>query len=100
MITAVAKRKNVPVIVACEGYKFCEKVQVDSIVYNELGSPQEIAIAAKGADGTNMAVPQTEAGYRGTASPITSSRHDDADQASLPFQVRLAELFPQQYPWS
>lgn len=84
MITAVAKRKNVPVIVACEGYKFCEKVQVDSIVYNELGSPQEIAVIEKGADGANAAVPQTEAGYRGTSS--SASRQDEADQA-LPYQV-------------
>ena len=36
---------RVPVIVASEAYKFCEKVQLDSIVYNELGSPLEIICA-------------------------------------------------------
>ena len=37
----------------CESYKFSEKVQLDSIVYNELGSAKEIAIAApKGEGGT------------------------------------------------
>ena len=29
-------------IVVSETYKFCEKVQLDSIVYNELGSPSEL----------------------------------------------------------
>ena len=29
-------------IVASEAYKFCEKVQLDSVVYNELGSAFEI----------------------------------------------------------
>ena len=33
---------RVPVIVASEAYKFCEKVQLDSVVYNELGSASEI----------------------------------------------------------
>jgi translation initiation factor 2B subunit (eIF-2B alpha/beta/delta family) len=36
---------RVPVIVASEAYKFCEKVQLDSVVYNELGSASEIVSA-------------------------------------------------------
>lgn len=32
-------------IVASEAYKFCEKVQLDSVVYNELGSATEIVSA-------------------------------------------------------
>lgn len=36
---------RVPVIVASEAYKFCEKVQLDSVVYNELGSAAEIVSA-------------------------------------------------------
>lgn len=26
----------------CETYKFCERVQLDSICYNELGNPEEL----------------------------------------------------------
>lgn len=52
MIASLAKARDIPVIVACEGYKFTEKVQVDSIVYNELGSPSEIAIAVPNTEGT------------------------------------------------
>lgn len=39
---------RVPVIVASEAYKFCEKVQLDSVVYNELGSASEIVSHAQG----------------------------------------------------
>ena len=37
MITAIAKAYRKPVIIVAETYKFSEKVQLDSIVYNELG---------------------------------------------------------------
>ena len=33
----VAKSHNVPVLVCCETYKFTERVQTDSFVFNELG---------------------------------------------------------------
>ena len=39
-IALVAKSYNVPVLVCCETYKFCERVQTDSIVHNELGELQ------------------------------------------------------------
>jgi translation initiation factor 2B subunit (eIF-2B alpha/beta/delta family) len=42
---------RVPVIVASEAYKFCEKVQLDSVVYNELGSASEIVSHAQGESG-------------------------------------------------
>ncbi len=36
-VALVAKAFNVPVLVCCETYKFCERVQTDSFVSNELG---------------------------------------------------------------
>jgi translation initiation factor eIF-2B subunit delta len=36
-ISLIAKTHNVPVLVCCETYKFCERVQTDSFVSNELG---------------------------------------------------------------
>ncbi len=36
-ISLIAKTHNVPVLVCCETYKFCERVQTDSFVLNELG---------------------------------------------------------------
>lgn len=36
-VALVAQAHNKPVLVCCETYKFSEKVQTDSFVYNELG---------------------------------------------------------------
>ena len=38
----VAKSQNVPVLVCCETYKFTERVQTDSFVFNELGDPDDL----------------------------------------------------------
>ena len=46
MIASLAKAQRIPVIVATQSYKFCEKVQLDAIVYNELGSPHELVSQA------------------------------------------------------
>ena len=37
-VALIAKAQNVPVLVCCETYKFSEKVQTDSFVFNELGT--------------------------------------------------------------
>jgi len=37
LISLIAKASNVPVLVCCETYKFSERVQTDSFVFNELG---------------------------------------------------------------
>lgn len=39
-IALMAKAFNVPVLVACETHKSCERAQTDSIVYNEIGESQ------------------------------------------------------------
>ena len=36
-VALLAKSQNVPILVCCETYKFSEKVQTDSFVFNELG---------------------------------------------------------------
>ncbi|XP_022286386.2 translation initiation factor eIF2B subunit delta-like [Crassostrea virginica] len=41
-IALIAKAWNVPVLVCCETYKFCERGQTDSFVYNELGDPDDL----------------------------------------------------------
>ncbi|KAI0228007.1 Translation initiation factor eIF-2B subunit delta [Lamellibrachia satsuma] len=41
-VALVAKSYNVPVLVCCETYKFCERVQTDSFVFNELGDPDDL----------------------------------------------------------
>lgn len=41
-VALLAHSCNVPVLVCCETHKFCERVQTDSVVYNELGDPDEL----------------------------------------------------------
>lgn len=48
-IALVAKAYNVPVLVCCETYKFCERVQTDAFVSNELGDPDDLIVTQKGA---------------------------------------------------
>ncbi|KAK3589225.1 hypothetical protein CHS0354_020086 [Potamilus streckersoni] len=42
LIALMARSSNVPVLVCCETYKFCERVQTDSFVFNELGDPDDL----------------------------------------------------------
>jgi len=42
LVAMIAHSINVPVLVACETYKFHERVQLDSICYNEIDDPSEI----------------------------------------------------------
>ena len=43
-VALIAKSYNVPVLVCCETYKFCERVQTDSFVFNELGTNVTIGL--------------------------------------------------------
>jgi translation initiation factor eIF-2B subunit delta len=38
----LAQAAGVPVLVCCETYKFTERVQTDSFVYNELADPDDL----------------------------------------------------------
>ncbi|XP_042519951.1 translation initiation factor eIF-2B subunit delta-like isoform X1 [Macadamia integrifolia] len=42
-VAMVAHAFHIPVLVCCEAYKFHERVQLDSICFNELGDPDVIA---------------------------------------------------------
>jgi len=41
-VALLAKSYNKPVVVCCETYKFTERVQTDSFVYNELSDPDDL----------------------------------------------------------
>lgn len=89
MVAAAAKSQLVPVIVLCESYKFSEKVQLGSIVFNEMGATSEIAVVdditappappgrpegkAPPAVLTNYS-PQLVSGYRGALESSSAAR--------------------------
>lgn len=43
-IALAASIRNIPVLVCCESYKFSDRVQMDSFVYNEMGPPFDILV--------------------------------------------------------
>lgn len=43
-VALMARAFNIPVLVACETHKSCERVQTDSIVYNELGNREGVSV--------------------------------------------------------
>ncbi|XP_072101960.1 translation initiation factor eIF2B subunit delta isoform X2 [Mobula birostris] len=47
-IALLAKAYNVPVLVCCETHKFCERVQTDSFVSNELDDPDDLLMTRDG----------------------------------------------------
>ena len=75
----MAKAKQIPVIVASESYKFSDKVQLDAIVHNELGSTSEIAIMTR-ADGVTPT--SSSSSSSAGASSSSSSSSSSAPQAS------------------
>jgi translation initiation factor eIF-2B subunit delta len=71
MVASLARFFRVPVIFAAETYKFCEKVQLDSIVYNEIGSCSELVRRADSVEGTSQ--PSNSAGTWAAATPPTAA---------------------------
>lgn len=42
MLAMSAKRRNIPVLVCCESLKFSQRVQLDSVTFNELADPDDL----------------------------------------------------------
>lgn len=97
MVASLAKFYNVPVIIAAESYKFCEKVQLDSIVFNEMGTCNELVVLA-GTPGADPLVTHNsdpcsveESSAPAGPVPVVWGRYQGASEASetsrFPFQV-------------
>lgn len=52
LVAMMASSYQVPFIVCCETCKFTDRVQLESISFNELGNPEEILAENTEADGT------------------------------------------------
>lgn len=50
-VAMVAGRFNIPVIFCAETYKLSDKVQLDSIHWNEIGDPQELVRSERNVEG-------------------------------------------------
>ncbi|KAJ1434672.1 hypothetical protein B484DRAFT_417378 [Ochromonadaceae sp. CCMP2298] len=102
MVAALAKAWQIPVIVAAESYKFSEKVQLDSIVYNEMGKAAEISVMQLESEEVGakyVPVPQRQPGYRGAADS-TDETGEELDPIALPSQWGNVSSPSQQLPFS
>lgn len=79
VVSMVASEQHVPVIVACETYKFSDRVQLDSFVTNELGLTAELDLSAHEAD---LSKPIEES----TALPNPARAHQ---QLTIPLKLNL-----------
>lgn len=50
IVATAAKSRNIAVLVLCETIKFTERVQLDSVTFNELANPKMLAIGDSGED--------------------------------------------------
>lgn len=102
MVAALANTYQIPVIVAAESYKFTEKVQLDSIVFNEIGNGSEVALSSGAAQSSEISlVPQRFSGYRGPAEASSSgeaaaSAAGVVNVVSVPSSIRstVVEVVP------
>lgn len=80
LVAMMAHRHNVPLLVCCETYKFHERVQLDSIGFNELGDPDELITheqetswsAPAHAHANHLAAPHHQRCRRSSCPPISS----------------------------
>jgi translation initiation factor eIF-2B subunit delta len=50
IVATAAKSRNIAVLVLCETVKFTERVQLDSVTFNELANPKQLAVGDSGED--------------------------------------------------
>ncbi len=112
MIACLATARKIPVIFAAESYKFVDKVQLDSIVYNELGSYTELIRpetaqekaahapapnsadddGALSSDNSQVFVPQEYGGYRGGAEDCLRLCKDGGSSEGVPVPYQVINL--------
>ena len=79
-------------LVASESYKFSDKVQLDPIVFNELGHTSEIAVVVSAAEAQALTGNDTPAGVEWVAVPQTENKYrGSADKSSLLNRSSAAE---------
>jgi len=78
-VALLAQSNNVPVLFCCETYKISNRVQLESITYNELGNPDDVV-------STNCAVDRsisTSNGGGGVSEPSDSTEETNSSSSVL-----------------
>lgn len=104
-IALVSKAYNVPVLVCCETYKFCERVQTDSFVSNELGTAS-VPFLPSGTCSPALPVPAVDHGrllcpaipFPGQGATTCRRGHLSGSDGVCCSRGRIERYCP--YPWS
>jgi len=105
VVAMTAKEHNVPVLVCCETYKFHERVQLDSIGFNELGDPDELCSTANqdgprgnlAGAGSGAPPPVSAAAAGGVAAAVSESLSDWRDMPNLKLLNLVFDLTPVEF---
>lgn len=87
VVAMLARRFNIPAIFFCETYKFSDKVQLDSICWNEVGDPSELLRPA-GSNSNGEAA----AGQAGGQTGQLQGGEAQAAAAALPPRLKLLNI--------
>ena len=92
-VALLANSNRIPLLVACETYKICSRVQLESITSNELGDAEEVAC-------TDCA--RTASSNRWRETPVEEEKNDDIlsdwkDQPNLKLLNLMYDLTPPDY---
>ncbi|KAI8139420.1 hypothetical protein BJV82DRAFT_646161 [Fennellomyces sp. T-0311] len=87
MVAMAARDKQIPVMICCETYKFVNRTQVDSLVLNEIGNPDEIVDTK----------PVYNSCHQSHPSPKESALSNWRDQPNLRLLNLLYDVTPSRY---
>jgi translation initiation factor eIF-2B subunit delta len=91
-VALLANSNHIPVLVGCETYKICNRVQLESITGNELGDPDEVACTDCARVGPS----------HGTSGEVTKKKEKDVlanwkDQPNLKLLSLMYDLTPSDF---
>ena len=94
MVASMATALQIPVLVACESYKFSDKVHLDPIVFNELGHTSEISVMVSHQDALTIAQSPSysDSALGALATSATSVPTSSSGSAVVPEFVPLPQV--------
>ena len=79
-------------IVAAESFKFSERIQLDAIVHNELGSIEELIEVPNSSSEDSVQARTRDVGYKGVESSGSTKKDNPFDVINLRYDLTPARL--------
>ena len=91
-VALLAHSRRVPVIVAAESFKFSERIQLDAIVHNELGSIEELIEVPNSSSVDSVQTRTRDVGYKGVESSGSTKKDNPFEVINLRYDLTPARL--------